>query len=208
MGKAVSPAPPHFPRLAVTPIRPPRMSSATRSRSLTTASARQGVASSGMKPRQSRTPAPFDDDPRHDRPGVGADPVLGLAQLVAGEERRLGLRQAGAGAEAGRTEAVGRDRAQLIEPGALMGAAQRFADQPADVVELRIVRRQHPVGAHGVEWIDDPAGPVGVAGRRPGPNSLARASRSGVASSRSWTASSSSCGDLRVRLAGFRAPLN
>ena len=81
-----------------------------------------------MKPRQSRTPAPSMTILRHDRPGVGADPVLGLAQLVAGEERRLGLRQAGAGAEAGRTEAVGRDRAQLIEPGALMGAAQKFAD--------------------------------------------------------------------------------
>ena len=54
-----------------------------------------------------------------------------------------------------------------------MGAAQGFADQPADVVELRIVRGQHPVRAHGVERIDDPARPVGVAGRRlarfPGP---------------------------------------
>jgi hypothetical protein len=45
-------------RLDVTPMSPPIMSSATRKRSETTASARQGVASSGTKPRQSRTPAP------------------------------------------------------------------------------------------------------------------------------------------------------
>ena len=114
-------------------------------------------------------------------------------------ERGFGLRQAGAGAEAGRAQPVGRDRAQLIEPGALMGAAQRFADQPADVVELGIVRGEHPVGAHRVERIENAARPIGVAGRRL-PASLARASRSGVASSRSCTASSSSCGDLRVRL--------
>ena len=145
----------------------------------------------------------FDDDAGHDRPGVRADPVLGFPQFVAGVEGGFGLRQAGAGSEAGRAQPVGRDGAQLIEPGALMGAAQRFADQPADVVELRIVRREHPVGAHGVERIEKAARPVGVEGRRL-PASLARARRSGVASSRSWTALSISCGDWRAlgRLAG------
>ena len=48
----------------------------------------------------------------------------------------------------------------------MMGAAQRLADQPADVVELRIGRREHPVGAHGVEGIEHAARPVGVEARR------------------------------------------
>ena len=47
-----------------------------------------------------------------------------------------------------------------------MGPAQQFADQPADVVELRIVRREQPVGAHSVERIENAPGPVGVEGRR------------------------------------------
>ncbi len=96
----------------------------------------------------------------------GADPVLGLAQLVAGVKRGFGLRQAGARAEAGRTEPVGRDRAQRVELGALMGAAQGFADQPADIVELLIVRCEQAVGAHRVERVENAAQPLPVANRR------------------------------------------
>src|ERR1700722_16582290 len=91
-----------FSRLDVTPMSPPIMSSATRSRSETTASARQGVASSGTNPRQSRTPRTLDDDPDYSRPGMGADPILGVPQPVPGLESDVGLRQAMARPEAGR----------------------------------------------------------------------------------------------------------
>jgi hypothetical protein len=148
----------------------------------------------------------FDDNPGHDRPGMRADPVLGFPQPVPGLQRDVGLRQAVSRPEARRAEPVGRDRAQLIEPGAMMSAAQRFADQPPDVVELRIVGRQHPVGAHGVERIEKAARPVCVYSRRlPRILGAGEALRGRVESllegpSISW-------GDLRVRLVGLRAPL-
>ena len=48
----------------------------------------------------------------------------------------------------------------------MMGSPQQLADQPADVVEFRIIGREHPVGAHGVERVEHAAFPVGVeAGR-------------------------------------------
>jgi hypothetical protein len=75
------------------------------------------------------------------------------------------LGQARAGAEAARAEALDRHGAQLIHPRPLMRAAQRLADQPADVVELRIGRREQPVGAHGVERIEHATRPVGVEAR-------------------------------------------
>ena len=75
------------------------------------------------------------------------------------------MRQAGTGPEAGRAEPVGGDRAQLIEPGAVVGAAERFADQPADVVELRIARREQPIGPHRVERVEHAARSAGVEAR-------------------------------------------
>ena len=195
-----------FSRLDVIPISPPIMSRATRRRSETTASARQGVASLGTKPRQSRTPAPSMTIRVTIGQRMRADSVLGFPQPVPSLQRDVGLRQAVSRPEAGRAEPVGRDRAQLIEPGAMMGAAQRFPDQPPDVVELRIVGRQHSVGAHGVERIEKAARPVGAEGRRL-PRVLGASRRSGVASSRPCSASSISCGDLRMRLVGFLAAL-
>jgi hypothetical protein len=46
-----------------------------------------------------------------------------VAQLVAGVQRGLGLGQSRPRAETSRSETIGRDRAQRVEPGALMGAA-------------------------------------------------------------------------------------
>jgi hypothetical protein len=51
-----------------------------------------------------------------------ANPILGFPEPVSGLESDVGLRQAVAGPEAGRAHPVRCDRAQLIEPGAMMGA--------------------------------------------------------------------------------------
>jgi hypothetical protein len=47
-----------------------------------------------------------------------------------------------------------------------MGPAQGFADQPADIVELLIVRGKQAVGAHRVERVENAAQPLPVANRR------------------------------------------
>jgi hypothetical protein len=48
-----------------------------------------------------------------------------------------------------------------------MRPAQRFANQPADIVELLIVRGEQAVGAHRVEGIEKAAQPFGIADCRP-----------------------------------------
>ena len=125
----------HFPRLAVTPMSPPMMSSATRRRSVTTASARHGVAISGTKPRHSRTPAP----------SIRSLVTIGQAAGRPGPRPSRSLSRAysaislaaGRGAGRSRSSRSGRGRRRAtVETGALVGAAQRFADQPPDVVEL------------------------------------------------------------------------
>src|ERR1700722_16276464 len=100
-----------FSRLDVIPIRPPIMSRATRRRSETTASARQGVASLGTKPRQSRTPAPSMTIRVTIGQRMRADSVLGFPQPGPSRQRDVGRGRAVSRPEAGRAEPVGRDRA-------------------------------------------------------------------------------------------------
>src|SRR5579864_2511020 len=94
--------------------------------------------------------AALDDDALDDRPCGGTGEPLGLAHLVAGVQRRLGDWQSWPGAEAAGADSFGRHRAQRIEAGALVQAAQGFADKPTNVVELWIMRGEHAMNAHHV----------------------------------------------------------
>ena len=80
---------------------------------------------------------------------MGADPILGLPQLVAGVEGGFGLRQAGARPEAGRSHPVGGDRTRrILDPFDTMRANRVLAPNDPKLNDIRwlvgeALRRTH-----------------------------------------------------------------
>ena len=147
---------------AVTPTKSPIASRATRRRSVTTASARQGVTISGMKPRQSRTPAP--SMTMRATIGQAAGPTLtSAARSLSRALSAISLfGRPERGPKPAPLESLQLHGSQVVEARALIEAAQRLADKPAHIVELGIVRRERSCRTHHVERIEDAAQPVGV----------------------------------------------
>jgi hypothetical protein len=106
----------------------------------------------------------LDDDASENRPRRSAGQSLGGPQFIAGVQGGFRHREARAWSPDAGADAIGRERAQSVERGAMVETAQSLADQPPQIVELAIMGGKGAIGAHDVERIVDPSTAVRLTG--------------------------------------------